>query len=182
LARKDRFLLLADALIGRRPAALQYRGLVPLAAGTVLRAARETREGALLAARGKRLGSVLPLALPEWRCDVRVGELSAAPAGMELCQAIEGRGLFAPLWIDLDPRRLRRRRTWRQLTVAESLAVVGADVAAGYRVAAGQGQWLVYRSLAAKRNRTLLGHNLSTETLVARFRHNGEVASIIEIE
>ena len=66
--------------------------------------------------------------------------------------------------------------------MAESLAAQAADVAVGYRVALGRGQWLVYRSLARTRNRSVLGHNLATETLVARFRRDGEVESIIEIE
>ena len=57
-----------------------------------------------------------------------------------------------------------------------------ADVAVGYRVAIGRQQWLVYRSLAKPANRTLLGHNLSTEMLVARFDKSGEVESLIEIE
>jgi hypothetical protein len=187
LARKDGFLLLADAVLGTRPGGLAYRGSLPLGPGIALGGAGLTRERFLVAAsasrpHGRRLATVLPLALPEWRRDHRVGELSSGPEGMELRQAIEGRRLFAPLWLDLDPGRVRRRRTWRQLTVAESLGARAADVAVGYRVAVGSSQWLVYRSLARKRNRSVLGHNLATETLVARFRRDGEVQSIIEIE
>ena len=33
-----------------------------------------------------------------------------------------------------------------------------------------------------KANRTLLGHNLATESLIARFGKDGEVTSIVEIE
>ncbi len=43
-------------------------------------------------------------------------------------------------------------------------------------------QWLIYRALASKGNRTLLGHNLVSETLVGRFRRDGEVESLVEIE
>ena len=57
-----------------------------------------------------------------------------------------------------------------------------ADVAVGYRVAVGRKQWLVYRSLAEPGNRTLLGHNLISETLVARFHRNGRVEQLIEVE
>jgi len=186
MARKDRFLLLADAVLGMRPGTLRYRGLMPLGPEIAFRGAGSTREGFLIGAtasrpRGKRLATVLPLALPEWRCDRHVGDFFCSPEGMELCQVIQGRRLFAPLWLDLDPGRAGRRRTWRQLTVAESLAAQAADVAVGYRVALGRGQWLVYRSLARTRNRSVLGHNLATETLVARFRRDGEVESIIEI-
>lgn len=106
----------------------------------------------------------------------------ATSQGLELHQAADGRRLMAPLFLDLDPRRMRRRLTWRQLTVAESLSIQAADVAVGYRVAIGSQQWLIYRSLGPRGNRTVLGHNLSTESLVARFDSSGEVESIVEIE
>ena len=122
------------------------------------------------------------MALPEWRAEQTEGELRALPEGLELRQTTAGRGLYAPLFIDLDRSRLRRRMTWRQLTVAESLAPLPSDTAAGFRVALGSQQWIVYRALAAKGNRTLLGHNLATESLIARFGKDGEVTSIIEIE
>jgi hypothetical protein len=180
LARQDRFLMLADAILGDRPAALSYRGTLPLCAGVAFRGATETREGFLVGTRRRAL--VLPLALPEWRCDVRIGELVQVGAGLELHQAREGSRLFAPLFFDLDRRRMNRPLAWRQLTVAESLAVQPHDVAVGYRVAIGSRQWLIYRSLAAVANRTLLGHNLATETLVARFDRSGEVEPLVEIE
>jgi hypothetical protein len=41
---------------------------------------------------------------------------------------------------------------------------------------------LIYRALASKGNRTLLGHNLLSETLVARFSNTGEVDPLVEIE
>jgi hypothetical protein len=197
-AREDRFLLLADAVLSTRLGGLEYRGTLPLAEGAAFRAAVETREGLLVG--GARstgfsrkavppkggttsaIAKVLPIALPEWREEVPGGELEATDRGLELCQSTERQRLFAPLLLDLDRARFRRRLTWRTLTVAESLATVPADGAVGYRVAIGKQQWIIYRSLGAKGNRTLLGHNLSTETLVARFATNGEVTSIIEIE
>ena len=69
-----------------------------------------------------------------------------------------------------------------QLTVAESWANQPNDVAVGYCVAISRKQWLLYRSLMPPRSRTLLGHNLSTETLVARFDRRGQVEPLIEIE
>ena len=108
--------------------------------------------------------------------------MRATADGLELCLAKAGQRLYAPLFIDLDRRRFRRRMTWRQLTVAEGLKPVSADVAVGFRVALGAQQWLLYRSLAAAANRTLLGHNLATESLIARFGKDGEVSSIVEIE
>ena len=130
----------------------------------------------------KRRALVLPLALPEWRSQRGAGELLQTRRGLELRQSTELGSLHAPLFLDLDRRRRRQRLTWRQLTVAESLAIQPADVAVGYRVEVGKQQWLIYRSLAEKANRTLLGHNLSTEMLVARFHHCGEVKPLVEIE
>jgi len=180
LAHDDRFLFLADAVLPSRPGAIEYRTCLPLCQGVSWRQSEESREGLLAA--GKRRASVLPLALPEWKADRRRGELLRADAGLELRQSFEGRGLYAPLFLDLDRRRHARPLTWRQLTVAESLQIQPDDVAVGYRVAIGKEQWLIYRSLRERANRTLLGHNLSTEMLVARFDRTGEVEPLVEVE
>ncbi len=180
LARKDRFLFLADAILARQSAKLDYRACLPLAAAVGFHGAEESREG-FLAARCRR-AMVLPLALPEWRADGRFGSLAQTEHGLELCQSAEGRGMFAPLFFDLEGRRFGRELTWRRLTVAENLQAVADDAAVGFRARVGRQQWLIYRSLAAKANRTLLGHNLSTEMLVARFQRDGEVDSLLEIE
>ena len=120
--------------------------------------------------------------MPEWRAEQSLGDLKATAAGLELRQATAGQRLFAPLFFDLDRSRFRRRMTWRQITVAERLAAVPPETAVGFRVAIGKQQWIIYRSLAARDNRTLLGHNLATESLIARFGTDGEVTSIVEIE
>jgi len=185
LARKDRFLLLADAVIAPRAGQLKYRGSIPLAGGIAFAAGDETCEAALLQSTrgtvGKPLAQVFPLELPEWRATGSEASLLATSGQIELQQSAAGQSLFAPLFFDLDPLRFRRRFTWRKLTVAESLTPVAADVAVGYRVAIGNEQWLIYRSLAKQSNRSVLGHNLSTETLIARFS-KGEVTSIVEVE
>jgi hypothetical protein len=180
LARKDRFLFLADAIVAREPGKLDYRACLPLASATRFDGAEESREGFLTGPSRRAL--VLPLALPEWRADARFGSLEPTEHGLELSQPAQGCGTYAPLFIDLQPRRFREPFTWRRLTVAENLHPLPADTAAGYRVQVGRRQWLIYRSLAAKANRTLLGHNLATQMLVARFRRNGEVDALLEIE
>jgi len=180
LARHDRFLLLADAVLASRPAAIQYRGVLPLCPAVTWREACETREGGLVGR--KRRATMLPLALPEWLADRNGGELRSTARGIELRQAAAAQSLFAPLFLDLDRKRLRKPLTWRQLTVAESHEVQPADVAVGYRVAIGDAQWLIYRSLARPRSRSLLGYNPQSETLVARFNRHGEVDPLIEIE
>jgi hypothetical protein len=180
LAREDRFVLLADAILGGAPARLEYRGVLPLCRGVSLEPAADSWEGFL--AEGKPAALVLPLALPEWRAGPPVGSLTQSDDGLEVCQSAQGCSMFAPLFFDLKPRRMTRQPTWRQLTVAEEREVQPHDAVVGYRVMVGKQQWLIYRSLAEAGNRTLLGHNLSTEMLVARFRRDGEVEPLLEIE
>ena len=180
LARNDLVLLLADCVLSRGEAQWTYRGRLPMPAGVRFQASRALREGFLTG--GRRRALVLPLALPEWRADARVGQLTADAGGLELFQSAEGAGMFAPLWFDLDPRRLAKPATWRRLTVAENRQVVSDETAVGYRAMVGRRQWLVYRSLGPRGNRTLLGHNLVSQTLVARFLPKGEVEPLLEVE
>ena len=121
---------------------------------------------------------MMPLALNEWRQDRSHGEFG----GSGLRQRLVGTGLYAPLFIDLDPKRLRKPRTWRQLTVGEQLHLVRRDEAAGFRVQIGKQQWVIYRSLNGTANRTFLGQNVINEFLVARFLNDGEIETLIEIE
>lgn len=184
LAHQDRFALLADVVLGPRPGAISYWGCLPAGPAAALRGAGATRELRIKA--GKAAATVLPLSLPEWRTADDAGELAAAGKGpqraIQLRQAATGRGLHAALFVDLDPRRQRSPLTWRQLTVAENRRRMPPDAAVGYRVMIGRRQWLFYRSLAPRGNRTLLGHNLSTEMLAGRFSGEGKVETLVEIE
>lgn len=179
VARKDGFLLAADGIVLSRPAEIQYMGVWPLSRKVSCQPAAETREARLT--HGRRQAWVLPLALPEWRDDPRRGELVPWESGLALRQWSKGRGMFAPLFIDLETKHKGKPLTWRALTVAENFRIQPPDMAVGYRVQIGSQQWLVYRSLGPKGNRSLLGHNLVSETLVARFV-NGEVEPLLEIE
>ena len=235
MARKDRFLLLADAVLGPRRAALDYRTTLPLDRQIAFRPANETSEASLVGRKARAV--VIPLALSEWRDTLPspfvrgtvdslpspfgggTGDSLPSPFGrgaggegleemrnhtnsgsdgkaltlalsqgergqclLQLRQSAFGRSLFAPLFFDLDRRRFDKPLTWRRLTVAESLTVQPPDAAVGYRVSRGGKHWLIYRSLTPSRSRTLLGHNLSSETLVARFTRKGEVRPLIEVE
>src|SRR5690606_20302998 len=88
----------------------------------------------------------------------------------------------APVWFDLRPKRVGKPRTWRQLTVAASLEVAPRDVAVGYRVQTGGSQWLIYRSLAPPANRTVLGQNTSSESLIGRFLKTGGLDVLVEVD
>jgi hypothetical protein len=183
LAREDRFLVLADALLGPDNAAveLRFESSVPIASGASLQPAGETREAWLTTQNGRR-ATIVPLALPEWRAEFCHSELSTDSRCLALQQAALGRNLFAPLWIDLDPRRARRPLTWRRLTVSENFAAVPRDIAVGYRVQAGNEQWLLYRSLAPRGNRAVLGHNTVSSFECCRMVKDGEFKEILSIE
>jgi hypothetical protein len=185
LAREDRFLFVADAVLCKGRAAIAYRGSVPLTAAVCFTAAAETHEGFLTSHGGRRRHAlVLPLTSPEWRgAGPRSDGLALDEGRLVLRQsAAQARALFAATFIDVAPRRSLRPATWRSLTVAEDRRIVARDRAVGYRVQVGAQQWLFYRSLGKRGSRTLLGHHLVTEFLAARFRRNGQVEPIMEIE
>lgn len=177
---RDRIVLVADAVTAPAgvSAALRYRGILPLAASLDARAAEETREVVVADVRPRM--TVLPLALGEWRAAAG-GNLVAEPGTLAVTQEGANR-LYAPLWLDCDARRVGLPLTWRQLTVADTRIILPRHQAAGFRVQSGQEQWLLYRSLDAARNRTLLGCNVSCEFLLGRIRASGEVARTLEIQ
>lgn len=180
LARDDRFLLLADTVLGRQPAPVSYRGSLPLAEVNSIEPAEETRELRLRGAHSSVL--VVPCALNEWRQGTQAGSLEVRDRSLVLEQNANGGNLFAPIFIDLDPRRQEAPLTWRNLTVAADREIQPADVAVGYRVRVGKQQWLVYRAMAERRSRTVLGANTWTPFLVTRVKKTGELETLLEIE
>lgn len=190
---QERVVLLADAVTapGQPPAGgpaangqpsaphLQYAATLRLAPGLDADPAAETREVMVFDTSMRMLA--LPLALPEWRVG-RGGRLDATAGGLSLSQETPGPRLYAPLWLDCTPARIGRPLTWRQLTVADTRVNLPAWQAAGFRVQAGLEQWLVYRSLDAARNRTLLGCNVSCDFMIGRIRSRGDVNRMLEIQ
>lgn len=180
LARKDQFLLLADHLMTDHGAGIEYQSLLPIAQDVAFQGETKTRDGCLVGQ--DLLASVLPLALPEWRCKDQHGDLKTAQGALMLVQETQGSNISCPLFFDLRPQRMIHERTWRQLTIAESLEIQPPDVAVGYRIQCGKRQWVMYRSLAPCGNRTLLGQNISSEFFMGRFLPDGTTEEIIEIE
>ena len=153
-----------------------------LAGGVRYSPAVETREGWLTAGR-KKVATLVPLALPEWRAELprrpswRPPPRNAGPDAGRPRAAI----CIAPLWIDLSPARTRQPLTWRRLAVGESLhtsARPGGRLSRAVRPA----NWLVYRSLAPRGNRTVLGQNFSSEFVCCRMLKTGKIGGIIEIQ
>jgi len=182
LSKRDNVLLIADVVSSKDRSAHQLRHSfsLPLARRAAWIPETETRDGVLLA--GKQRTAVFPLGLREWRCDPRGGTLTSENGRLILADATSGRSLYCALLFDLDPRRSKKCRTWRQLTVSESLGVVPWDAAVGYRAQSGDQQWLVYRSLSPPANRAVLGQNISSEFFAGRFKtDDGLVDKWIEI-
>ena len=132
LSRNDDFLIVADAILATEVGGLDYRCKWPLAPGVSGMQETETRELYLTA--GKIQSLVLPLALPEWKVARHNGQLDFDDDGLELRQNSSGRALYAPLVFGLSPKRSKRPRTWRPLTVAEQLKIVPSDVASAFRI------------------------------------------------
>lgn len=183
LARQARFLYLADALLGpdSEPHDIAYEQSLPLANEVTLRLANETREATLDQAARAR-ATVVPLSLGEWRAELAAGSLKGDEHALRLHCATKGRRHYAPLWIDLDPRRLAKPLTWRRLSVGENLAICPRDVASGFRVQAGKEQWVIYRSLTEFGNRSILGHNTAYSFVCGRLKSDGNLDPILEIE
>ncbi len=200
LARKDGILFLADAVLaadaegghgsngssnGAAGPHIEYRARLPLAA-VEIESAEKTRELTLLA--GRERVRVVPMGLGEWRTDRRWGRLETPPSDngaarvLELSQHTPGKSLYVPMMFDLKRKRTKTFVTWRQLTVAEQRTILHSDVAVGYRVKFDQEQWFAYRALGQPANRTVLGQNLVSEFLLARFGDDGETTPLVEIE
>lgn len=177
LAREDRFAFVADALLGPTSARIVYRHSYPLAGEITMEQADEANEAMLL--NSTRRGTLIPLALPEWQSESRVERLRSDPARLDIQRT--GRALYVPLVIDLHASRLKKALTWRKLTVAENLQILPADSAAAFRLQIGKQQWVFYRSLDRPANRTVLGLNLMSEFLAARFQKDGEIETLVDI-
>jgi hypothetical protein len=182
LGRQDAVLYVADIIVSfdSTPHSLQHSSKLPLDDGDTWRPEVETRDGLIVGHRAR--AAVLPLALSEWRADHRGGSLDERDGCLTLTQESGGRALCCPLLIDLDRKRTTKERTWRQLTVGESLEVVPRDAAVGFRAQSGKGQWLFYRSLGPVGNRTVLGQNIAGEFSAGPFLSNGKYKEWIEIE
>ncbi len=181
LARDDEFLLLADVILAGTPGEIEYRRAFELADGISTIEETETREIYLRDARSIR-ALVLPLGLPEWKRQRGTGSLTCKPGEFRLTDRATTRNLYAALVVDLRPRRSRKPRTWRQLTVAESIHAVAPDVAVAWRVRLGDDQFVIYRSLDGVANRTFLGQNHACEFYIGRFGDDGNATELISIE
>ncbi|MEO1618156.1 MAG: hypothetical protein AAFV88_20040 [Planctomycetota bacterium] len=180
VVREDRCCMFADAVVpglaegqggagqGESRPAIEYRLRLPLANGCGASPAEETTEWFLETS--KQQAIVFPLAASEWRMAMSPGQLSLTGDNHLLWSVRGAGGLFAPLWIDFDRKRMRKARTWRSLTVGDQLRVVGNWEAASYRIQVAKSQWILYRSLVSHPlPRTFFGKHIIADFYGARF-------------
>ena len=181
LSRRDGLLYIADAVLLGEPADVETVLRIPTAENAAPRPAVETREASLSV--GKQQILLVPPLLPEWRSVKRDGELTFGDQELQLTQhAPKAAGIYIPLVVVYDRKRARGECTWRRLTVGENLMLVSHDRACGFRVQIARENWLAYRSLTDRANRTVLGVNLQTNFLLARFTKEGESEPLLEID
>ena len=180
LARQDEFLYLADAVLSPEESRIDYR--LSLSLPDAITPLIETENTEIYLSRKKIRSLLLPLSLPEWQSARADDQFLVRGQQLELTRTTLGRNLYNAVFIDLQPRRSIKPRTWRSLTVAESLEIVAPDVAAAYRVQVGKQQWIFYRSFTPAGNRTFLGQNHSSEFYAGRFLDNGSSEELMTIE
>ncbi len=186
---RDNFLFLGDTIVkldtrtvdeGSNTETLSYQCDFPLAPGVECLPETETREIYLKDRQIRSL--VLPLALPEWKAARSQHAIVCDNGVMTLSQTAPTTGMFAGLFIDLSQKRSLKPRTWRPLTVAESLSEVSSDVAVAFRVRVGKQQWVFYKSIQPNSNRSFIGYNFADGFLAGRFLEDGIIESMIETE
>lgn len=184
--REDRCCLLADAVVesqfpskqdsnGRPSVAkngatarkLSYQCRFPLGPSISATPETDTTEWWLGDKRPRAL--VIPLSANEWRSGLASTHVEATDDQHLLVQSRGEGQLFVPLWCDLSRPRFKSPRTWRQLTVGESLSNVPARLATAYRIQLGRWQWILYRSLAESGPRTFFGKQMIADFYCARF-------------
>lgn len=182
LARKSRFLFLADLVLGPAREELEYRQEYRIGRPFSVLGESETREVYLMDK--ERLSALLlPLALPEWKSAYSRNSLVMSDDGkLVLCQSALARNLCASLFIDFSAGRSNKPRTWRSLNIAEQMQPVASDVAVAWRVRTGNDQFIFYRSLARPGNRTFIGQNFSGEFFVGKFNKQGLCDDLIRID
>ncbi|MGB9687859.1 hypothetical protein [Thermogutta sp.] len=190
----DGFVLFAETFLSTRQRTWMYSLSFAVSPAIQPRAAAETHE-ILVDGTGVK-GLLLPLAFPEWKQGFNQGSIMIIDNEIRVTYRVAARRFYFPVFLTLwrvDHQAATAKDalnrtdtfpelTWRHLTVSECLRKVSSDEAVGYRIQIGDRQWVLYRSLTPPANRAVLGKNLISESLLGRFKPNGTVAPLVEVE
>lgn len=177
---KDKLLFLNDVVTTKEASQIEYRNTLGLGSGFEL--LRETENNEFYLKNGDVYSLVLPLSMPEWKTERSDTSVEFNVESFAVSRQADGLGFSTPIVFDLNPKRSQKPRTWRRLTVAENMQTVGDDAAAAYRVQIGRDQWLFYRSVSERGNRTFMGQNYADEFFVGSIDCDGNVVPLVEIE
>jgi hypothetical protein len=181
LSRHSHLAVMADAIVARGAARLEYRMSLPAAEGVDMNFNSTTRE-CRLTATGCR-ARVFPVALPQDPGCGTSGNFQERDGRLELTQVGTNGGLYVPLVLDWHPQRRAQGAEWRSLTVTETGEVVGPHRAAGHRLRLGRHQLLIYKSLDTPQDaRAVLGYHTWYEAVVATFDAAGAVDPIVMVD
>lgn len=190
----DGFVLFAETFLSPKQRDWVYNLRFSVSEAVELRTARETHE-ILVSGAGVK-GLILPLAFPEWKQGFNQGSITIIDNEIRMAYRVTGRRFFFPVFLALwrvehklataedgenQPDGLPEF-TWRHLTVSECLRKVTNEEAVGYRIQIGDRQWVLYRSLTPPANRAVLGKNLISESLLGRFKLDGTISPLVEVE
>ncbi|MBC7351084.1 MAG: hypothetical protein H5U08_01890 [Thermogutta sp.] len=190
----DGFALFAETFLSPKQRNWVYSLRFSASETIQLHAARETHEISLSGSGVK--GLILPLAFPEWKQGFHQGSITIIDNEIRVAYRVTARRFYFPVFVALwrvdhisAPAENGENAldsfpdfTWRHLTVSECLRKVSSDEAVGYRIQIGDRQWVLYRSLTPPANRAVLGKNLISESLLGRFKLDGTISPLVEVE
>ena len=128
------------------------------------------------------VGLLLPIAFPEWQRSPQIGSFRGSEGRIVLETRSDQPRIYNPLVVALRGIGKTPPLTWRNLTIAQDLELVGKDVAQAFRLQIGKEQWVLYRSLTPRIRRTVMGLHLNTEFYAARFQaSDGSYEPLIEV-
>ena len=180
--RDHRLLLTADALLCDKDGNWTMNSQIHLANKVQMNVVGKNTEARLSSDKVESLA--LPLYLPEWKTALSTGTFSAKGNAIAVSNSCSGlRRLYSPVLFSLCNRHGKSPYTWRQLTVAEDLKIVGRDQAVAYRAQIGDEQYVFYRNLATVRRRSFLGVHALCEFFAGSFdKETGEADTLVEVE
>ncbi len=185
LAREEGLFFLSDTLLGSDVADWEIETRFPIAAGLQFRQELKNVEGTLVSsdAPDEPHALLLPLGLPEWRRQATQGELVEDQSSIVLTKRVHGQRVYSPLAVVVRKKHRRAAYTWRQLTVAEDLRIVGPEDALAYRLQLGNEHWVFYRSLHSTTRRTAMGLHVGSEFYAGRFNaEDGDFDPLLEVD
>jgi hypothetical protein len=192
LVRDDCCLMVSDAVLPanksdresvseKRPE-IRCVSRLPLAPGVDVIEDAETRE--LLLSDGKKPRAMLmPLAANEWKLGPSTCQVFLSEDEHLVVTTIGSGAIYSPIWLDFQTHRFNRKRTWRQLTVAQDLAIVPRHVASAFRVQVGSEHWVLYRSMLSRGPLSMMGKHLIADFFAARFHpSDGGMEDLVTVD